>query len=231
MSTAPLFSSRCPPHFPPSAAVQPYERAASHGLQYYSPVPGEDVVGQPYRHLAADEQVGAPTYMQPGCRSQRPSPRSLFLASCGRLHPASPPGPQQRTTPTGRTHPLPCVVCFTAHRYAVQRSTSTTSSCQLARCMPCSSCLPSRMPRSWGSTPRQRRPCPACTASTQVGLTVSKSVGVCVCVGGCGCGWWALGTAVQVLHAWCKLAADACHSPKFKMQFVAERLPARLPHA
>ena len=52
---------RCslPSPLPPlSAAVQPYERPASHGLQYYSPVPGEDVVGQPYRHMAADEQVG-----------------------------------------------------------------------------------------------------------------------------------------------------------------------------
>lgn len=39
------------------AAVKPYERPASHGLQYYSAVPGEDVVGQPYRHQAADEQV------------------------------------------------------------------------------------------------------------------------------------------------------------------------------
>lgn len=39
------------------AAVKPYERPPSHGLQYYSEVPGEDVVGQPYRHMAADEQV------------------------------------------------------------------------------------------------------------------------------------------------------------------------------
>ena len=41
-----------------SAAVKPYERPPSHGLQYYSAVPGEDVVGQPYRHMAADQQVG-----------------------------------------------------------------------------------------------------------------------------------------------------------------------------
>lgn len=37
--------------------MKPYEREPSHGLQYYSAVPGEDVVGQPYRHQAADEQV------------------------------------------------------------------------------------------------------------------------------------------------------------------------------
>ncbi|PSC76668.1 Xanthine dehydrogenase [Micractinium conductrix] len=52
--------------FPASyrSAVKPYERPPSHGLQYYSAVPGEDVVGQPYRHMAADQQVsGAAQYV------------------------------------------------------------------------------------------------------------------------------------------------------------------------
>ena len=40
-----------------SAAVQPYERPPSHGLQYYSAVPGEEIVGQPVRHMAADQQA------------------------------------------------------------------------------------------------------------------------------------------------------------------------------
>lgn len=48
----PAPSSSTPP------AVKPYERPPSHGLQYFSAVPGEDVVGQPYRHMAADQQVG-----------------------------------------------------------------------------------------------------------------------------------------------------------------------------
>lgn len=39
------------------AAITPYIRPSSEGLQYYSAVPGEDVVGQPYRHLASDLQV------------------------------------------------------------------------------------------------------------------------------------------------------------------------------
>lgn len=42
---------------PGCAAVKPYERPSSHGLQYFSAVPGEDVVGQPYRHMAADQQA------------------------------------------------------------------------------------------------------------------------------------------------------------------------------
>ena len=37
--------------------MTPFQRPPSAGLQYYSAVPGEDVVGQPYRHLAADLQV------------------------------------------------------------------------------------------------------------------------------------------------------------------------------
>ncbi|EFN53303.1 hypothetical protein CHLNCDRAFT_136969 [Chlorella variabilis] len=59
----PAFTSPFPENYrsgkrrPCPAAVKPYERPASHGLQYYSAVPGEDVVGQPYRHQAADEQV------------------------------------------------------------------------------------------------------------------------------------------------------------------------------
>ncbi|KAL6770287.1 XDH1 [Auxenochlorella protothecoides x Auxenochlorella symbiontica] len=45
--------------FPPSyaSAITPYSRPPSCGLQYHSAVPEEDVVGQPYRHMAADLQV------------------------------------------------------------------------------------------------------------------------------------------------------------------------------
>lgn len=39
------------------AAITPYSRPPSCGLQYHSAVPEEDVVGQPYRHMAADLQV------------------------------------------------------------------------------------------------------------------------------------------------------------------------------
>jgi len=39
-----------------SAAV-PFHRPPVQGLQYYSKVPGEAVVGQPTRHMAADLQV------------------------------------------------------------------------------------------------------------------------------------------------------------------------------
>jgi xanthine dehydrogenase/oxidase len=39
------------------SAVQPYHRPSTAGLQYYSPSPDVDVVGQPYRHAAADMQV------------------------------------------------------------------------------------------------------------------------------------------------------------------------------
>lgn len=42
---------------PSFAAVQPYERPPSHGLQYFSAVPGEDIVGQPVRHMAVDQQA------------------------------------------------------------------------------------------------------------------------------------------------------------------------------
>ena len=46
--------------FPPTyaSAVRHYERPPSHGLQYFSARPSEDIVGQPYRHMAADMQVG-----------------------------------------------------------------------------------------------------------------------------------------------------------------------------
>ena len=37
--------------------MQPYEREAARGLQYFSGVPDEDIVGKPYRHMAADMQV------------------------------------------------------------------------------------------------------------------------------------------------------------------------------
>ena len=49
----------CPMHSR-CAAVQPYERPPTHGLQYYSAVPGEDIVGQPVRHMAADQQASGP---------------------------------------------------------------------------------------------------------------------------------------------------------------------------
>ena len=39
------------------ASVQPYEREAARGLQYFSGVPDEDIVGKPYRHMAADMQA------------------------------------------------------------------------------------------------------------------------------------------------------------------------------
>ena len=47
------------PDFPPeyASATAAYDRPASKGLQYYSAVAGEDVVGQPYRHAAADMQA------------------------------------------------------------------------------------------------------------------------------------------------------------------------------
>lgn len=54
--------SSAPPGLPPpraAAAAKPYERPPSHGLQYFSAAPGEDVVGQPVRHMAADQQVGS----------------------------------------------------------------------------------------------------------------------------------------------------------------------------
>ena len=43
----------------PCAPLQPYERPPARGLQYYSGAPDEDVVGQPYHHVAADMQVSA----------------------------------------------------------------------------------------------------------------------------------------------------------------------------
>lgn len=59
---APGFASPFPENY--RSAVKPYERPPSHGLQYFSAVPGEDVVGQPYRHMAADKQVsGAAQYV------------------------------------------------------------------------------------------------------------------------------------------------------------------------
>ncbi len=39
------------------SAVQMYYRPSTCGLQYYSPSPEVDIVGQPYRHAAADMQV------------------------------------------------------------------------------------------------------------------------------------------------------------------------------
>ena len=45
--------------FPPTfkSAAVPFERPPVQGLQYYSKVPGEAIVGQPTRHMAADLQV------------------------------------------------------------------------------------------------------------------------------------------------------------------------------
>lgn len=47
------------PEWPASwgSAAQEYSRPASHGLQYFDAVHPESVVGQPYRHMAADLQV------------------------------------------------------------------------------------------------------------------------------------------------------------------------------
>lgn len=47
------------PLFPPSyrSAAVPFHRPPVQGLQYYSKVPGEAVVGQPTRHMAADLQA------------------------------------------------------------------------------------------------------------------------------------------------------------------------------
>ena len=47
------------PLFPDSykSAAVPFHRPPVQGLQYWSKVPGEAVVGQPTRHMAADLQV------------------------------------------------------------------------------------------------------------------------------------------------------------------------------
>jgi hypothetical protein len=52
------------PHTYKSAAV-PFHRPPVQGLQYYSKVPGEAVVGQPTRHMAADLQVTSCPYFLP----------------------------------------------------------------------------------------------------------------------------------------------------------------------
>lgn len=55
------------PMFPDSykSAAVPFHRPPVQGLQYYSKVPGEAVVGQPTRHMAADLQViPCLTYLQ-----------------------------------------------------------------------------------------------------------------------------------------------------------------------
>ena len=53
------------PIFPDTykSAALPFHRPPVQGLQYYSKVPGEAIVGQPSRHMAADLQV------QPPCSS------------------------------------------------------------------------------------------------------------------------------------------------------------------
>jgi hypothetical protein len=40
-----------------TSGIQRYERAPVRGLQYFSSTGDEDVVGKPYRHVAADMQV------------------------------------------------------------------------------------------------------------------------------------------------------------------------------
>lgn len=47
------------PMFPDTykSAAVPFERPPVQGLQYWSKVPGEAVIGQPTRHMAADLQV------------------------------------------------------------------------------------------------------------------------------------------------------------------------------
>lgn len=51
------------PLFPDTynSAAMPFHRPPVQGLQYWSKVPGEAVVGQPTRHMAADLQVCLPT--------------------------------------------------------------------------------------------------------------------------------------------------------------------------
>ena len=44
-----------------SAAVH-FERPASHGVQYFDKAGDQNVVGQPFRHMAADLQVRADPY-------------------------------------------------------------------------------------------------------------------------------------------------------------------------
>ena len=59
------------------SAVETYHRPPSKGLQYYSSVPNEDVVGQPYRHAAADMQVsGEAIYVD-----DIPSPPNMLHAA------------------------------------------------------------------------------------------------------------------------------------------------------
>ena len=50
------------PMFPDTykSAAVPFHRPPVQGLQYWSKVPGEAVVGQPTRHMAADLQVCSP---------------------------------------------------------------------------------------------------------------------------------------------------------------------------
>ena len=75
----PGFQAIFPPTFK-SAAV-PFHRPPVQGLQYYSKVPGEAVVGQPTRHMAADLQVP----------SKPPPPLfpSLLLLACACACPPS----------------------------------------------------------------------------------------------------------------------------------------------
>lgn len=42
-----------------TSGIQRYERDPVRGLQYFSGVADEDVVGKPYRHVSADMQVRA----------------------------------------------------------------------------------------------------------------------------------------------------------------------------
>lgn len=61
-----------------TSGIQRYERAPVRGLQYFGSVPDEDVVGKPYRHVAADMQVRS-------ARPRVPSAETLqafFLLLC-----------------------------------------------------------------------------------------------------------------------------------------------------
>ena len=83
----PGFQAIFPPTFK-SAAV-PFHRPPVQGLQYYSKVPGEAVVGQPTRHMAADLQVHPrPPPLLPAFRLCLRL--SLFLhRGCACIYPAS----------------------------------------------------------------------------------------------------------------------------------------------
>ena len=80
-----------------SAAV-PFQRPPVQGLQYWSKVPGEAVVGQPTRHMAADLQVSSP----PSCKFACNFACNLahnFALSFALMHPARPPWASHQSQP------------------------------------------------------------------------------------------------------------------------------------